>query len=226
MTAALPAQSRGVGLAGATLAHGALIALALLAAHRSTAARPLVYEVNLVAAPAPAAGPVTQAAADQPAPKPAPPPAKPKSAKAVPKKAPPSARQPAAPHVTPVVAAAPGEKPGTGHDAVTLHQEGLVFPFPDYLDNVVNAVYRRWNHTMFRPGLEARIAFVIAKDGSVADSSYVVEKHSGNPTFDEYARAAIEAVVAHHEFGPLPSGFNGISLPILFVFTQVRPDAP
>ena len=228
MTSALPAQARGVGIAGTTLAHGLLIALVLWTAHRGTEHHGVTYEVNLVAAPAPAPGSRVAEAAAKPVPRPAPkkPVAKPKPAahKPVPK---PVATRPSqvaiAPRLTPAVVPAPGEKPGTGNDVVTLHQDGLTFPFPDYLNNIVNKVYKRWNHSMFRPGLEAKIAFVISKDGSVDESSYVVEKSSGSQPFDEAARAAIESVVAHHEFGPLPDLFTGVSLPILFVFTQVRP---
>jgi TonB family protein len=226
MTSALPPHARGVGIAGTTVAHGALIALAIWAAHRSTAVHGMVYEVSLVAAPLPSAGSKTATA---PAPaakaKPVPPPAKSKAAKPAPKPV------PAKPVATPPAVKTPPvlaqhEAPGTGTDPVTLHQAGLQFPFPDYLKNIESSVYRRWNHSQFRPGFEVRIAFVISKDGSVADASYIVEKSSGNSAFDEAARTALESVVAHREFGPLPDGFNGASLPILFVFTQVRAGAP
>jgi outer membrane biosynthesis protein TonB len=226
MTSALPANARGVGIAGTTLAHGALVALALLAARNGTTTHSLVYEVNLVAAPAPSAG-ARNADATTPAPKSVAPPVKPKAAKPAPKKPPVPVKHAAAPAkvISPVVPVE-GEKPSTGHNSVTVHQEGVAFPFPDYLNNIEDMIYKRWNHSMFRPGLEARIAFVISKDGSVDQSSYVVEKNSGSPAFDEAGRAAIESVVAHREFGPLPVGFNAPSLSILFVFTQVRLGSP
>jgi outer membrane biosynthesis protein TonB len=224
MTSALPSTARGVGIAGTTIAHGTLIAFALLAAHRSTAAQHVVYEVNLVAAPLPSAGARSAAPVAPPAPKSVAPAVKPKPVKPAPKK--PAKNANPTPAVKTPVVLAQGEKPGTGHNVVTLHQEGLAFPFPEYLNNIVDMVYKRWNHSTFRPGLEARIAFVISKDGSVPEGSYEIVKSSGNATFDEYARTAIESVVANHEFGALPSGFNGLSLPILFVFTQVRSGTP
>ena len=225
MTSVMPSSTRRVGIAGTTLAHGALIALALFAARRSTGSRPASYEVRLVAAPAPSAGSRT-AAITPPAPKPVAQPAKPKATAPAVKKPPAPVRKPEpAAAVKPQTVLAQGERPSTGHDAVTIQQEGLAFPFPDYLNNIVSMVYKRWNHSMFRPGLEAKITFVISKDGTVPVGSYVVEKSSGSPTFDEYARSAIESVDANHEFGPLPSGFTGVSLPIRFVFAQVRPGA-
>lgn len=224
--ATLPSSSRGVGIAGTTLAHGALLALVFVAARRATTTQHIVYEVNLVAAPMPSAG-ARSATATAPVPKAVAPPAPPKAVKPAVKKPPaPAKRSVPTPAVKTPVVPAQGEKPSTGHDVVTLHQAGITFPFPDYLNNIENMVYKRWNHSMFRPGLEARIAFVISKDGSVPVASYVVEKSSGNSTFDEYARTAIESVVANHEFGPLPDGFAGASLPILFVFTQVARSTP
>jgi outer membrane biosynthesis protein TonB len=223
----LPSASRGVGIAGTTLAHGALLALVFIAARRATTAQHIVYEVNLVAAPMPSAGPRSAATAAAPVARPVAPPVTPKAVKPAVKKPPaPAKRSDLTPAVKAPVVPAQGEKPSTGHDVVTLHQAGITFPFPDYLNNIENMVYKRWNHSMFRPGLEARIAFVISKDGSVPVASYVVEKSSGNSTFDEYARTAIESVVANHEFGPLPDGFAGASLPILFVFTQVARSTP
>jgi outer membrane biosynthesis protein TonB len=226
MTSALPAGARGVGVAGTTVAHGALIALALFTANRSARRGPVVYQVNLVAAPAPSAGAKTSAATT-PAPKPTAPPPKPKAAKPAPKTPPAQVKrsEPVPAAKNPVVPAL-GEKPSTGQSPVTIHQEGLPFPYQEYLDNLVAMVYKRWNHAGFRPGLEVRIAFVISKDGSVDASSYGVDKSSHDNAFDEAGRAAIEAVSAHREFGPLPTGFTGASLPILFVFTQVRPGQP
>jgi outer membrane biosynthesis protein TonB len=226
MTSVMPAHTRGVGIAGTTIAHGALIALVFVAGRPDAHSHALVYEVNLVAAPLPSAG--SKAVETVPtAPKSVAPPVKPKVTKPAAKKPPVVVKHAdPTPKVTTPVVPVVGEKPSTGQNVVTVHQEGVVFPFKDYLNHIEDMIYKRWNHVAFHAGLEAKIAFVISRDGSVPDASYVVEKGSGNPTFDEYARAAIESVVAHHEFGPLPDGFNGPSLSILFVFTQVGPGSP
>lgn len=230
MTSALPSNARGVGIAGTAIAHGALVMLMIIGARGGAVKGPSTYEVTLIAAPMPSAGSRTADATKEPAPKavtPPPPPVKPKE---VPKAQKPPAVQPKRADPTPLVktpvAPAVGEKPSTGTDAVTLHQAGLVFEYPEYLRNIENKINRHWNHAVFRPGLEVRIAFVISKDGTVPQASVIVEKASGNLTFDENARAAIESVSSTHEFGPLPDGFNGVTLPILFVFKQVARSGP
>lgn len=229
MTAVRPAPAR-IGVVGTTLAHGTLIVLALLAAHRAKPSTSIVYEVNLVAAPLPSprvrnAAPEATPAAPEDV---APPVVKPKVVKATPK--PPPKAQARRVDATPVtrttVAPAPGERPSTGRDVVTLHQEGISFPYPEYLHNIENKIFAQWNHAMFRPGLDVKIAFVILRDGSVNMNSVEIVKGSGNSSFDLNARAAIEAAANTNAFGPLPAGWNGASLPILFDFAQVAKGAP
>jgi outer membrane biosynthesis protein TonB len=220
MTAMQPASMR-VGIAGTVVAHGVLLALLLLSIPHAAARGPLVYEVNLVAAPAaPPAVRKVEPAVPPPAP-----------TKAVVKVTPPktspkvksvSTTKPvAAPPTKAPVAPAPGEKPGTGSDVVSLQQAGVSFPYPEYLQKIENQIFARWAHDMFRAGLEARVAFVIQKDGSVDEKSIHVTRSSGNSSFDQFATAAVESAGSTHAFGPLPSGFDAPSLPILFTFTQV-----
>ncbi|HEY4100266.1 MAG TPA: TonB C-terminal domain-containing protein [Gemmatimonadales bacterium] len=232
MTALQPASVRA-GVTGTVLAHGGLIALMLFTAHHAVEHHELVYEVNLVAAPPPATVVKNVAPIETPtAPDDVAPTVKPKHVdKAPPKKVPPPPPPNAkhvevTPKVTSPVAPAQGEKPSTGHDAVTLQQPGIPFPFPEYLTKIVNEIYARWDHTLFRPGFDAQIAFVILKDGSVNSNSIEVVKSSGNYSFDLNARRAIEAAGNLRAFGPLPSGFNSASLPIVFDFTQVAKGQP
>jgi len=219
--------SRTVGIAGTTLAHAALIAFALWAAQRANRPGARVYEVNLVAAPALSNGPTTPVEKSEPAPPVKAPPVKPKAAKVVVKQAPVETK-PAAPAPTArnKVAPMPGEAPSTGQDAVTLHQKGLEFPFQYYLDKIYNEILRRWNQANLRPGMLTAIAFVINQDGTVPDSSIVIETKSGSYEFDQRARGAIESAAAQRAFGPLPSGFNSASLPILFKFTMTPKSPP
>lgn len=228
MTAVQPAPVR-IGVAGTTLAHGTLIALALLAAHRAKPASSIVYEVNLVAAPLPisavrnAAPEATPTAPEEVAPIVV----KPKHVKPTPKRPPVQARRVDPTPVTRTTATpVPGERPSTGQDVVTLRQEGISFPYPEYLHNIENKIFAQWNHAMFRPGLDVKIAFVILRDGSVNLSSVETVKASGNYSFDLNARAAIEAAANARAFGSLPVGWNGASLPILFDFAQVAKGAP
>ena len=53
-------------------------------------------------------------------------------------------RREAAPRTTPKVAPLPGETPSTGSDVATVSTEGVEFPFPEYLQNVVTQIRRRW----------------------------------------------------------------------------------
>ena len=57
-------------------------------------------------------------------------------------------------------------------------------------------------------------------------SSVETTKSSRNSSYDLNARAAIEAAANARAFGPLPSGWNGASLPIIFDFAQVPRGAP
>ena len=199
--------------------------LALVAAHRVRPPTSIVYEVNLVAAPLPA--PAVRGAAPEAtptAPEEVAPTVKPKVEKPAPKVPPRPAdvKRVDQTAVTRTAATpAPGERPSTGRDVVTLHQEGISFPYPEYLRNIENKIFAQWNHAMFRPGLDVKIAFVILKDGSVNLNSLEMVQPSGNSSFDLNARAAIEAANNARAFGPLPTGWNGASLPIQFDFAQV-----
>lgn len=226
MTSALPA-SRGAGIAGTTIAHALLVVIALVAAHRAAPTSRLIYEVKLVAAPRPSSGPATPVPVAPPAPKRVAPVVHTKPVKAPPKKTPaapthadlvPTARTPVVP--------LPGVAPSTGSDVVTLHQDGPPFPFPEYITKIVNEVYRRWNQSGMRPGLRAQVAFVIMRDGTVPDSSIRVETTSRSSVFDNNGMAAVEAAGAQRAFGPLPSGYNSASLPVLFNFTMIPKGSP
>jgi protein TonB len=230
VTAIQPASVRA-GVTGTVLAHGGLIALLFIAAHRAIPRAALVYEVNLVAAPPPEAqvknsAPLAIPTAPEDV---APTVVKPKKIKAPPRKIPPppvAKHTEAPPKMTSPITPAQGEKPSTGHDAVTLQQPGIAFPFPEYLTNIVNQIYARWDHALFRPGFDTQIAFVILKDGSVGTNSIEIVKSSSNYNFDLNARRAIEAAGNLRAFGPLPTGFNSASLPIIFDFTQVAKVQP
>jgi outer membrane biosynthesis protein TonB len=228
MTAAVAPGSNRAGITGTVVAHGALIALAVVTAHRAAPLPSVVYEVNLVAAPLPAPAArnlPTEATPATTAEDVAPPlthkrtvPPKPK---AKPAAAPAPKRVAKVPETSTPATPAKGAAPSTGQDALSLQQTGFIFPYPEYLRNIENQIFRHWDHSMFRPGFDAKVAFVILKDGSVTPSSIYTTKSSGSFQFDLNARGAIESAAAQGGFGPLPSGFDGASLPILFDFSQV-----
>jgi outer membrane biosynthesis protein TonB len=185
---------------------------------------PPVYAVELVAAPAPPPEekPAPEAAPRPPAEQPAPVKPPPKPPKPVPEKpSPPVPKAPvpteANPRTTPRTAPLPGETPSTGNDAVTVSTPGLQFPFPEYLRNIVQEVYRRWERPLGNTALRAEVSFLILRDGTVHEIK--LTRPSGSFSFDLSAQGAIEAAGTNRAFGPLPDGYPADVLPVSFYFT-------
>jgi protein TonB len=216
--------------------HAALVAVALFA--RSPAPAPMApaYKVDLVAAPRGERRAGVVDAADRPtaAPRPAtatPPP----GAERVPteKVAPvPRARARAArPTATPSPSRVPatgakgataapraggGADGGTGSDVVTVRTDGIDFPYPGYLANIVRQIALNFRPRAAATGLRADVRFLIHRDGSISD--LVVRSSSGNYGFDLDARGAVEAAGAARAFGPLPGGYRDDVLTVFFSF--------
>jgi periplasmic protein TonB len=218
------------GMIGTVLVHAAAAAF-LLTQAQSGPPSPPVYAVELLAAPAPAPRQrLAREALPTPPPpeKPAPvkPQPKPKPAKTAPvpepKRPPPSEpnREPP-PKTQAPVTPAPGETPSTGTDVTTIKTPGLQFPYPEYLRNIVNQVYQRWDRDGAREGAFAEISFMILRDGSVQDIHFVTR--SGSFAFDLGAQGAVEAAGNCHAFGPLPDGWEADVLPVSFYFKPASP---
>ena len=176
---------------------------------------PAPTKAATVAAPVPAAR-ATPEASRMHAPakgKPAPPP----------KVATPSAGSSAANAVTRRTPAAPAAQPragggptgGRGADVANVHVDGIAFPYPGYLDNVVRQIALR-----FKPpsagALQAVVAFLIRRDGSV--TGIRLTTRSGVYSFDTEAMGAVDAAAQARAFGPLPQGFSDDVLPVIFSF--------
>jgi outer membrane biosynthesis protein TonB len=231
------------GALGASVALH-FLAIALFFAMRASPPVPMppTYRVNLVAAPPgprqigevqPTPAPETPPAAEKPvAEKPAPvaretPDAsrmKALSTKTAAKKAPKVATPNAVAAKTPAKgkpkeAAAPaaggGPTGGRGADVANVTVDGINFPYPGYLENVVRQIALR-----FDPGgsraLTAVVAFLIRRDGSV--TGLRLTKRSGVYSFDTEAMGAVDAAASAHAFGPLPQGFSDDVLPVIFSF--------
>jgi outer membrane biosynthesis protein TonB len=216
----------GIALAGTLLVHGAAGMMVFVAVPHGRMVAPPTYRVHLVAAPLP--DPNARRAPDvidRPAERPAPIAVKrpaPKSTvapAAPPKQTAPAARE-AAPRTTANVAPAPGETPSTGNDVATVSTEGIDFPFPEYLDNVVSQVRLEWERPEQSVPLEAEVSFLVHRDGSVTGISFV--KRSGNFAFDLKAQGAVEAAGRNHVFGPLPAGWSSDVLFVRFYFSGTR----
>jgi len=211
--------------------------------------RPPVYRVSLIGAPGlkrqagvvgqqptvpePAATPAkAPAAAERPpetvkepalpkksAAKPVPKPvvATPNSAKdkpAVPKDASKAVSKPSAP------VAGSGDLKARGTDVTTMVQQGIDFPFPGYLNNIIRRLVIEFGDQK-NTNLTAEFSFLIHRDGGVSEITLL--KGSGRTAFDREARGAIEAVGNARQFGPLPAGYNDDVLPVYYTFAPDKP---
>jgi protein TonB len=98
----------------------------------------------------------------------------------------------------------------------TVRTEGIAFPFPGYLQNIVRQVAARFRPRNPSAPLKADVAFLIHRDGSVSNVRFVTR--SGSYAFDLEAQGAIEAAAVARAFGALPSGVADDVLPVTFAF--------
>ena len=98
---------------------------------------------------------------------------------------------------------------------VTVRTEGIEFPYPGYLENIVRQIALNF-HPPRGASERAEVAFLIRRDGSVTSIRFVTR--SGNYAFDLEAQGAVEAAGNARSFGPLPEGFPDDVLPVIFSF--------
>jgi protein TonB len=215
-----------LALAGTVTVH-ALAAALLFGAAGARRTLPPTYTVRLVAAPAPGqeTRPAPQAferpAEEKAAPVPA---AKPPPRSTVSRAAPPptqdATRREAAPRTTPTAQPLPGERPSTGNDVATVSTEGVAFPFPQYLQNIVSQVLRFWKRPERSTPLEAEVSFFVHRNGSVTGLQLI--HRSGEYDFDLEALGAVEAAGHAKAFGDLPAGWQPEVLFVRFYFSGQR----
>jgi protein TonB len=210
---------------GASLAlHIVVVAMFVALGPDSPPALPPIYRVNLVAAPAGTAAPgvvnptTPVADADKPAPprprseEVAPVPAK-TNPKRVPARATPNVSAKRVDRKAPAPLAGGGERGGTGTDVANIRTEGIDFPYPGYLENIVRQIALRFKPDRGR-AYKAEVMFLIRRDGSISGFRFI--QRSGSFTFDLEAQGAVESAAS--AFGPLPSGFKDDVLPVMFSF--------
>jgi periplasmic protein TonB len=212
-----------------TLGHAAVAAALIFVHPAPPKPMPPMYRVNIVAAPPGprAEGIVVPPAAKPPPPAPpAPPPPRaqtPPKAMPMPTKAPAKTVPPATP--TPVPTATPPKAPSTpagggpvgdkGTDVATVRTEGVDFPFPGYLENIVRQIAKNFGEHR-NTNARAEVQFLIRRDGSVSAISFITR--SGDYSFDLDAQGAVESAGNARAFGPLPNGFPDDVLPVIFSF--------
>lgn len=236
-----PATTLRTGVLASAIVHAAVLAAMWFTRGGPSPALPPVYRVELIGAPAAAvpasvAPPAPSPADPTPAAAPARSPSKAPAAKtpptpksvrgkvpapvAAPKKAAAPVAAPArggaAPAAAPPAAAPASFGGGNGTDVASVRTEGIAFPFPGYLQNIVRQVAARFRPKNPNAPLKADVAFLIHRDGSVSNMRFVTR--SGSYGFDLEAQGAIEAAASAKAFGPLPAGFTDDVLPVTFAF--------
>jgi len=109
-----------------------------------------------------------------------------------------------------------GPTGGKGTDVATVRSDGIEFPFPGYLNNIVRQIALNFKPRNPAARLKAEVRFLIHRDGSVSDLTFI--RRSGNFSFDLEAQGAVEAASSTGRFGPLPAGFPDDVLPVVFSF--------
>ena len=109
-----------------------------------------------------------------------------------------------------------GPTGGKGTDVASVRSDGIEFPFPGYLNNIVRQIALNFKPRNPAARLKAEVRFLIHRDGSVSDISFI--RRSGNFSFDLEAQGAVEAASSTGRFGPLPDGFPDDVLPVVFSF--------
>ena len=212
-------------MTGTLVVHGLLIVL-LFGTRGGRTRLPPTYRVRLIAAPAAdlearkAPEAFERPAEEKPAPLPAT--KRPQStvSRATPPPTQDQTNREAAPRTTSATQPLPGEKPSTGNDPLTVSTEGVAFPFPEYTNNIVTEIARRWQRPYGATALQAEIGFLIHRDGSISDIQFI--HRSGSFTFDLEAQGAIEEAGRFKAFGPLPPGWSADVLFIRFYFSGQR----
>lgn len=212
-----------------TLGHAAAVAALIFVHPAPPKAMPPMYRVNIVAAPP---GPRAEGIVAPPAPAPprppapAPPPPRaqtPPKAMPMPTKTPAKTVPPATPTPTPTATPpkAPPRQAGggptgdKGTDVATVRTEGVDFPFPGYLENIVRQIAKNFGEHR-NTNVRAEVQFLIRRDGSVSAISFITR--SGDYSFDLDAQGAVESAGNNRAFGPLPNGFSDDVLPVIFSF--------
>jgi outer membrane biosynthesis protein TonB len=214
-----------MAMTGTLVVHGLLIVL-LFGTRSGPKRLPPTYRVRLIAAPAAdLEARKAPEAFERPAEeKPAPIPAAKRPQSTVSRATPPPTQdqthREAAPRTTPTTQPLPGEKPSTGNDPLTVSTEGVAFPFPEYTNNIVTEIARRWQRPYGATALQAEIGFLIHRDGSITDIQFI--HRSGSFSFDLEAQGAIEETGRFKAFGPLPPGWSADVLFIRFYFSGQR----
>lgn len=103
-----------------------------------------------------------------------------------------------------------------GADVANVRTDGIAFPYPGYLSNIVRQIALNWSPRKVSAALVTELKFMIRRDGTVVGIEVV--KRSGDRLYDLDAMGAIEVVGSSRSFGPLPTGWADDVLVVYFTF--------
>lgn len=103
-----------------------------------------------------------------------------------------------------------------GADVANVRTDGIAFPYPGYLSNIVRQIALNWSPRKVSAALVTELKFMIRRDGTVVGIEVV--KRSGDRLYDLDAMGAIEVVGSTRSFGALPSGWADDVLVVYFTF--------
>ncbi|HTA87845.1 MAG TPA: TonB family protein [Silvibacterium sp.] len=94
--------------------------------------------------------------------------------------------------------------------------------FPYYVSIITNKVSQAWYRQEIDPrtpyGREAKVIFIVARDGTV--SGIRLSQSSGSPSLDS---SAVRAVQRIETFGPLPPAYSGSNVSVEYTFSNDQP---
>jgi protein TonB len=107
-----------------------------------------------------------------------------------------------------------GPTGGKGTDVIGIKTEGVDFPFPGYLQNIVRQIALNFSPKGNVGALRAEVFFMIDRNGKATGFRFITR--SGNYAFDIEAQGAVDA--ASRSFGALPTQYADDVLPVVFSF--------
>ena len=110
----------------------------------------------------------------------------------------------------------PARAEEVGEEVLSIRIAGEASAWPEYGENIIRQIQRRWRPPAGARELRAEVYFIIHRDGRVTGFEWVAK--SGSPVFDTQAMGAVESAGRDRAFGPLPDGFPAGALAVSFFF--------
>ncbi len=110
----------------------------------------------------------------------------------------------------------PARTEEVGEEVLSIRIAGEASAWPEYEENIIRQIQRRWRPPVGARELRAEVYFIIHRDGRVTGFEWVAK--SGSLVFDTQAMGAVESAGRDRAFGPLPDGFQADALAVSFFF--------